>query len=438
LSVNEDGAPSYLDLGTVFDDLEDSDSQLTYTVTSNSKASLFSNVSTTGTTLTLAYTPDAYGTAHLVLRATDSQGAFVETTFDVNVLPVNDVPILLNNMGAAVIEDETVTLSEAMLQAFDIDNVSTEVIFTLMEDPLGGSLKLASNPLRAGASFTQDDIDRGLITYTADEDGNSTVEFKYRLSDAEGADQGTHVFAIQVSDSTDSEDLAIAFIQEESVAPIEPIEPIEPEDSTPESINPSELVQLDATTLVPPPISFDVIAALFFEDSSEAPAETTTESRHRFYSLKDHNLPDRVEITKELETLDADLPEEFVQVEIDSSEEESSDRITEALQQALDELSANMDEAIDSELSHGQLMMAVGHIGGASLSAGVLAWIFRAGSLLASVLSVTPLWTRMDPLPVLLAKKRDDDEDEELDEAEAAAARILDGSSKAKKAELSI
>jgi hypothetical protein len=71
------------------------------------------------------------------------------------------------------------------------------------------------------------------------------------------------------------------------------------------------------------------------------------------------------------------------------------------------------------------------------MSAGVLAWISRSGSLLASVLSVMPLWTRMDPLPVLLAKRRDD-ENEELDEAEAAAARILDRSSKEKKAELRI
>ncbi len=67
------------------------------------------------------------------------------------------------------------------------------------------------------------------------------------------------------------------------------------------------------------------------------------------------------------------------------------------------------------------------------MSAGVLAWLLRAGSLMASVLSVMPLWTRMDPLPVLLAKSRKDEELDNADEEEAAAARILDSGSTTRK-----
>ena len=108
------------------------------------------------------------------------------------------------------------------------------------------------------------------------------------------------------------------------------------------------------------------------------------------------------------------------------TDQEKADRIHELLNNALDQLNADLDETASTEFLRNNTTMVVGHIGGVSLSAGVLAWLFRAGTLLASVLSVMPLWARMDPLPVLLAKKRRDDEDE-VDEEEAAAARILDG-----------
>ena len=37
-----------------------------------------------------------------------------------------------------------------------------------------------------------------------------------------------------------------------------------------------------------------------------------------------------------------------------------------------------------------------------TLSAGVVTWVLRAGSLMASLLSSMPLWRGLDPLPVLL------------------------------------
>ena len=46
-----------------------------------------------------------------------------------------------------------------------------------------------------------------------------------------------------------------------------------------------------------------------------------------------------------------------------------------------------------------------------SLAAGLLAWLLRAGPLLASVIVSLPAWSRFDPLPVLL---KDEDEEEDL------------------------
>ena len=118
---------------------------------------------------------------------------------------------------------------------------------------------------------------------------------------------------------------------------------------------------------------------------------------------------------------------------VDSGAGETDERITNALKHALDELSNDMDAALESEVKRGQFVMAAGHIGSASITAGVLAWLLRAGSLMASVLSVMPLWTRMDPLPVLLAQRKKDEELDDADDEEAAAARILDPGSRAGK-----
>ena len=44
-----------------------------------------------------------------------------------------------------------------------------------------------------------------------------------------------------------------------------------------------------------------------------------------------------------------------------------------------------------------------------SLSAGVVSWVLKTGSLMASFMSTVPLWKQLDPLPILgaaMLKKR--------------------------------
>ena len=152
------------------------------------------------------------------------------------------------------------------------------------------------------------------------------------------------------------------------------------------------------------------------------------------YSMEDEGRADRFEdemilTIPEDEVLDEVAAEELADAAIEMTDEEKAERITRALQQALDSLGSDLDEAAESQFAREQIVMVVAHMGGVGLSAGVLAWLFRAGSLLASVLSAMPLWTRMDPLPVLLAKKRREEIEDDMDDDEKEAARILDGSS---------
>lgn len=95
VSVDEDAANEVISLHDAFDDLEDLDEDLTYQVVGNSNSELFDSVDLDGYGgLALDFAADAYGEGDLTVRATDTDGAWVETTFSVEVEPVNDAPVM--------------------------------------------------------------------------------------------------------------------------------------------------------------------------------------------------------------------------------------------------------------------------------------------------------------------------------------------------------
>ncbi|RKZ70119.1 MAG: hypothetical protein DRQ48_06820 [Gammaproteobacteria bacterium] len=85
----------------------------------------------------------------------------------------------------------------------------------------------------------------------------------------------------------------------------------------------------------------------------------------------------------------------------------------------LDRMSYEMDRAAAAEQAKakltGEAMIGLS----LSLTAGFVSWLLRAGSLLASFMSVAPLWKQFDPLPVLGAakKKKKDQEPEDKEDA---------------------
>jgi hypothetical protein len=103
---------------------------------------------------------------------------------------------------------------------------------------------------------------------------------------------------------------------------------------------------------------------------------------------------------------------------------------SEALRRALDLMGSQLeDAALEEDLQH-RIKWGAIKGGGAILSAGYLAWLLRAGPMLASAMSAIPMWAKFDPLPVLLAGKRRKKEEDERRKKEggdeATVARILD------------
>ncbi len=110
--VDEDAAPTVIDLASYFQDVEDGDT-LTYSVESNTNPGLFSDIviDNVAHTLTLTYAENQNGNADLIIRATDngdgpSAALTLDQGFTVTVNPVNDVPVVENGGIPPVLVDE--------------------------------------------------------------------------------------------------------------------------------------------------------------------------------------------------------------------------------------------------------------------------------------------------------------------------------------------
>ncbi|GAB1542225.1 hypothetical protein NUACC21_48990 [Scytonema sp. NUACC21] len=101
-TVTENAPNANIDIFAAFEDAEESDTALTYSIEGNTNNGLFDSVTIDGVTgtLTLDYAANSQGIADLTIRATDSEGEFVDTTFSVSVITAsNSKDILLGSNG---------------------------------------------------------------------------------------------------------------------------------------------------------------------------------------------------------------------------------------------------------------------------------------------------------------------------------------------------
>jgi hypothetical protein len=104
LSVNENAVDTVLSLGDIFSDKEDPTNNLVFSLVNNTNPSLFNSITISQGKLTLSFAANTEDTAALTLRATDTGGLFVDTTFNVTVADTliwvpNDNPPVISNFG---------------------------------------------------------------------------------------------------------------------------------------------------------------------------------------------------------------------------------------------------------------------------------------------------------------------------------------------------
>ena len=202
ITVNEDAAPSAIDLFAAFADVEDADAALTYSITGNTNPGLFSAVTVNGVagTLTLDHAADSNGAADITVRATDTGGQFVETTFTVTVNAVNDEPVFTLGGDQTVPEDagaQTVNGFAAALPGGNADEAGQTFTYAVSND---------NNALFS----VQPTIDAaGNLTYTAAANAFGTATVSVYVTDSGGVANGgddtapTQTFAITVTPVND-------------------------------------------------------------------------------------------------------------------------------------------------------------------------------------------------------------------------------------------
>ncbi|MCC7037441.1 MAG: cadherin domain-containing protein, partial [Alphaproteobacteria bacterium] len=107
-------------------------------------------------------------------------GYFSQST-TLNITPVNDAPIIAANTGIRVGNGQTVVVTRGNLLALDTD--SPTLTYTLTTAPTTGILRNNGVALTNGSTFTQANIDAGLITFTNTVAGANEVMLGLTVSD---------------------------------------------------------------------------------------------------------------------------------------------------------------------------------------------------------------------------------------------------------------
>ncbi|SCA62915.1 hypothetical protein SCG7109_AF_00010 [Chlamydiales bacterium SCGC AG-110-M15] len=117
----------------------------------------------------------------------DEAGASTESQiFTVNINAVNDDPVLMTIEDLQIDPGDEPSLLKHKLFAYDPDSPTDEVVYTLETVPSYGMLKKNGYGLGLGATFTQEDINSGNMTYAHD-GGDSTEDgFALSISDGQG------------------------------------------------------------------------------------------------------------------------------------------------------------------------------------------------------------------------------------------------------------
>ena len=177
ITVDEDAADSVVDLFAAFADVEDLDSALTYTITNNTNPGLFTATTIDGVagSLTLDYAADQNGSADITVRATDTGGQFVETTFTVTVNPVNDTPTTVGIADITVDEDAADSVVDLFAAFADVEDLDLALTYTITNN---------TNP----GLFTSINIDgvAGSLTLNYAADQNGAADITVRATDTGG------------------------------------------------------------------------------------------------------------------------------------------------------------------------------------------------------------------------------------------------------------
>ena len=150
------------------------------------------------------FTDTAGNTADASTNGGTSAFSTASDTASVTVNAINDDPVVDINNGIAVQNGSVVTIGSNVLSASDIEDTdATDIMYTVTAVPTGGALQKSNgsafSDLSVNGTFTQQDIDDGLVRYVH-AGGNDTADsFTFSVADTQSGSVTGQTFAISVT-----------------------------------------------------------------------------------------------------------------------------------------------------------------------------------------------------------------------------------------------
>ncbi|MEZ0223397.1 MAG: cadherin-like domain-containing protein [Alphaproteobacteria bacterium] len=113
----------------------------------------------------------------------DGTTTLAAATFNITVAPTDDAPVLDTNVAATLNEGATVAVTTANLNVTDVDTANFNLTYTLTSNPANGYLQYNTSPGTAITSFTQADLEAGLVEYVHNGSETTSDSFTFIVSD---------------------------------------------------------------------------------------------------------------------------------------------------------------------------------------------------------------------------------------------------------------
>ncbi len=134
----------------------------------------------------------------------DGQADSNVATRDIAVTAVNDEQVISTNVSLTLDEgDAGVPITAAFLQTTDVDHDAAQLVYTLDSVPDNGTLRRSGTALGTNDTFTQADIDGGLVTYDHDGSETSSDSFDFTVDDGTGTSSSA-TFSMVIDPVNDS------------------------------------------------------------------------------------------------------------------------------------------------------------------------------------------------------------------------------------------
>ena len=449
LNTVQNSTGDSVDLFAAFADREDRDEQLTYTIINNTNNTLVTqtNIDMQTGKLQLHYGEDQFGSSQITVRATDSEGLSVDTSFTVNVAFVNHAP---TSTGISDIQVNQGSLPST---------IDLSAIFNDAEDGknLHYSLVNNTNPaLLQSVQFNQS-AHSASILYNATTSGETTLTLRATDSNGDFVDSQFKITVIAQNPTTPTDNNG----NNSNPINTNPTNPNPNPNPNPigSNTNSNSGSNLTDTNKDPGNHSNSGNTSTGHNDSNNSTTiigggggviKNPDNTDNKNPTANDHGLSDNLighAVAGETpaptvpaqnhepvaENFDHNRYDRIVQQQQEATAKKSVDLVNnhalisslilpgegfsysdaQEFSAQLRKIHQEMDNAIAEEQHQKAILSGIT----LSLTTGILIWSLRASSLLLTLMSMLPLWRGIDPLPILeeVEKRKKDIEQQRKD-----------------------